>query len=184
MSRIGKKPIQIPEKVEVNFDGNILTVKGPKGNLSQAISKGFNLNIENKVLQIERPGEDKNSKSLHGLYRALANNMVIGVSQGYKAEMELVGVGYKVANTGNLIELNIGYSHGVYIMVPSEIKVTTVTEKGKNPTIILETYDKQLLGQVTSKIRSFRKPEPYKGKGIRFANEVIRRKAGKTSAKK
>lgn len=185
MSRIGKKPIVLPDKVEVTFDkSNLVTVKGPKGTLSQKVDVDFSLNVEGKELVLSRPTEQKRHKSLHGLYRSLLFNMVSGVSEGYKAQLELVGVGYKASNQGNLLELSLGYSHSIFFAIPSEIKVTTVTEKGKNPTIILEGIDKQLIGQISAKIRSFRKVEPYKGKGVRFTNEVIRRKAGKTSAKK
>lgn len=185
MSRIGKKPISLPDKVEVSTDkSNVVTVKGPKGTLVQAVDADFKITVDGKELVIERPTEQKRHKALHGLYRALLNNMVTGVSTGYKSQLELVGVGFKAANQGNLLELSLGYSHSIFFAVPSEIKVATVTEKGKNPTIILEAIDKQLLGQVCAKLKSFRKPEPYKGKGVRFTDEQIRRKAGKTSAKK
>lgn len=185
MSRIGKLPISLPEKVEVSLDkSNNISVKGPKGSLSQKLDPDFKLTIDSGIVTLERPTEQKRHKALHGLYRALINNMVVGVSGGYKSQLELVGVGFKASNQGNLLELSLGYSHGIFFYVPDEIKVTTVTEKGKNPTIILEGIDKQLLGQVCAKIRSFKKIEPYKGKGVRFTNEVIRRKAGKTSAKK
>jgi large subunit ribosomal protein L6 len=185
MSRIGKKPIVLPEKVELSVDkNNLVTVKGPKGVLSQQVDKDFNINIEGKEIVLVRPTEQKRHKALHGLYRSLINNLVVGVSEGYKSQMELVGVGFKATNTANLLELSLGYSHGIYFSIPSELKLTTVTEKGKNPTIIIEGIDKQLIGQISAKIRSFRKVEPYKGKGIRFTGEEIRRKAGKTSAKK
>ncbi|MFN0049964.1 MAG: 50S ribosomal protein L6 [Cytophagales bacterium] len=185
MSRIGKKPISLPEKVEITMDkSNLVTVKGPKGVLVQAVDTDFKIVLEGNDLIIERPTEQKRHKALHGLYRSLLNNMIVGVSAGYKSQLELVGVGFKASNAGNLLELSLGYSHGIYFEVPSEIRVATVTEKGKNPTVILEGIDKQLLGQVCAKLKSFREPEPYKGKGIRFTGEVIRRKAGKTSAKK
>jgi len=185
MSRIGKKPIVLPEKVELTVNNaNLVTVKGPKGTLSQLVDKDFSIKIEGKEVLVERPTEQKRHKALHGLYRSLINNLVIGVSEGYKSQMELVGVGFKASATANLLELSLGYSHGIFFSIPVELKVTTVTEKGKNPTIILEGIDKQLLGQISAKIRSFRKVEPYKGKGIRFTGEEIRRKAGKTSAKK
>jgi large subunit ribosomal protein L6 len=185
MSRIGKKPISLPEKVEITIDkSNVVTVKGPKGTLVQAVDSDFKITVDAKELVIERPTEQKRHKALHGLYRSLLNNVIVGVSTGYKSQLELVGVGFKAANTGNLLELSLGYSHGIFFEVPNEIKVATVTEKGKNPTVILEGIDKQLLGQVCAKLKSFREPEPYKGKGIRFTGEVIRRKAGKTSAKK
>jgi large subunit ribosomal protein L6 len=185
MSRIGKLPISLPEKVEISVSkSNLVSIKGPKGALSQQVDSDFKLEIEGRTVTLVRPTDQKRHKALHGLYRSLINNMVTGVSGGYKAELELVGVGFKASNQGNLLELSLGYSHSIFFLVPSEIKVTTVTEKGKNPTIILEGIDKQLLGQVCAKIRSFRKVEPYKGKGVRFVGEVIRRKAGKTSAKK
>jgi len=185
MSRIGKKPITLPEMVEITVDrGNLVTVKGPKGTLCQAVDSDFKITISPQELLIERPTEQKRHKALHGLYRSLINNIVTGVSIGYKSQLELVGVGFKASNTGNLLELSLGFSHGIFFEVPQEIKVVTVTEKGKNPTVILEGIDKQLLGQVCAKLKSFRKPEPYKGKGIRFTGEEIRRKAGKTSAKK
>ncbi|MDX2188683.1 MAG: 50S ribosomal protein L6 [Bacteroidota bacterium] len=185
MSRIGNKPIELPEKVEVVIDkSNVVTVKGPKGQLIQKVDADITVNVQDKSIVLQRATEQKRHKAMHGLYRSLINNMVNGVSGGYKKELELVGVGYKASNQGNILELSLGYSHSIFFVVPSEIKVATVTEKGKNPTIILEGYDKQLMGQICAKLKSFRKSEPYKGKGIRFANEVIRRKAGKTSAKK
>lgn len=185
MSRIGNAIISIPAGVEVNFDkaSGVVSVKGSKGEISQELNPGFDLTIEEGNLTVARPDDTKSSKSLHGLYRSLINNMVVGVSQGHKTEQELVGVGYKCSNQGNLLELSLGYSHKIMLQVPSEVKVETKTEKGKNPMIILESIDKQLVGQVAAKIRSLRKPEPYKGKGIRFVGEHIRRKAGKTAAK-
>ena len=185
MSRIGKANIEIPSGVEINFDSkaSIVTVKGLKGELTQEITGGLSVQIEDGKLAVSRPNEEKISKSLHGLYRSLINNMVVGVSKGHKTQQELVGVGYKCSNQGNLLELSLGYSHKIMIAIPKEVKVETVTEKGKNPTIILESIDKQLVGQVAAKIRSLRKPEPYKGKGIRFVGEQVRRKAGKTAAK-
>jgi large subunit ribosomal protein L6 len=185
MSRIGKQPINIPAGVTVSVsDNNIVTVKGPKGELRQAIDPDITLNIEGDVLTLERPSEQKRHKSLHGLYRSLVSNMVLGVSEGYKIVQELVGVGYKASHNGQLLELSLGYSHGIVFEIPKEIKLDTLTERGKNPMIILESHDKQLIGQVAAKIRSLRKPEPYKGKGIRFQGEVIRRKAGKAAAAK
>lgn len=182
MSRIGKAPINIPAGVTINVDdSNTVTVKGAKGELKQAIDPDISLKIEDGVLNVARPTDQKRHRSLHGLYRALINNMVIGVSQGYKKELELVGVGYRANNTGNLLEIQVGYSHPIYFMVPNELKLETISEKGKNPIIVLEGVDKQLIGQVAAKIRAFRKPEPYKGKGIQYAGEVIRRKAGKTA---
>lgn len=185
MSRIGKAIINLPQGVEVKYDANttVVTVKGSKGSLEQTLKPGFNIKMEDNVLTVERPNEEKSSKALHGLYRSLINNMVVGVSQGHKTVQELVGVGYKCSNTGNLLELSLGYSHKILLEVPQEVKVETITEKGKNPTVVLESMDKQLVGQVAAKIRSFRTPEPYKGKGIRFAGEVVRRKAGKTASK-
>jgi len=184
MSRIGKLPIKIPAGVTVSVnDKNVVTVKGPKGELTQELKGDITLEIEDGILQLKRPTEQKKHKSLHGLYRSLINNMVIGVSEGYKIVQELVGVGYKASNTGQLLELGLGYSHNIFIELPKEIKVETVTERGKNPLIIMESYDKQLIGQVAAKIRSMRKPEPYKGKGIRFQGEILRRKAGKAAGK-
>jgi len=185
MSRIGKAIISLPEGVEVKFDASstVVTVKGSKGTLEQTLKPGFSVKMEDNVLTVARPNEEKSSKALHGLFRSLINNMVIGVSQGHKTVQELVGVGYKCSNTGNLLELSLGYSHKILLEVPQEVKVETITEKGKNPTVVLESMDKQLVGQVAAKIRSFRTPEPYKGKGIRFAGEVVRRKAGKTASK-
>jgi large subunit ribosomal protein L6 len=185
MSRIGKQPINIPAGVSISVsDNNIVTVKGPKGELRQAIDPDITLKIDGDVLTLERPSEQKRHKSLHGLYRSLVNNMVIGVSEGYKIVQELVGVGYKASHSGQLLELSLGYSHGIFFEIPQEVKLETLTERGKNPTITLESHDKQLIGQVAAKIRSMRKPEPYKGKGIRFKGEEIRRKAGKAAAAK
>lgn len=185
MSRIGKLPISLPDKVEVSVSSdNTVTVKGPKGSLSQKIDPDISVKVENGTLTVSRPTEQKRHKALHGLYRALINNMVVGVSEGYKKEMEVIGVGYRVENQGNLLTLTIGYSHPVVFYVPSEIKVTTAMEKGTPPLVRLEGIDKELLGQVCAKIRSFRKPEPYKGKGIMFKGEQIRRKAGKTAGAK
>jgi large subunit ribosomal protein L6 len=185
MSRIGKLPIEIPKGVQVNVsDKNIITIKGPLGELKQTVDPSITFKIEGNVMDVERHSEDKRHKALHGLYRSLVNNMVIGVSTGYKITQELVGVGYKVSNNGQLLELTLGYSHNFIFELPKEIKVETITERGKNPTIILSSIDKQLIGQVAAKIRSLRKPEPYKGKGIKFANEVLRRKAGKSAAAK
>ena len=185
MSRIGNKPIVLPEMVEVNFDkSNVVTVKGPKGVLTQKVDQDITIDIADKLLTLTRPTDQKRHKALHGLYRSLISNMIDGVSVGYKKNLELVGVGYKATNQGNLLELSLGFSHSIYFVVPKELNLTTVTEKGKNPTIILEGNDKQLIGQISAKLKSFRKVEPYKGKGIRFVGEQIRRKAGKTSAKK
>ncbi|HRH33765.1 MAG TPA: 50S ribosomal protein L6 [Catalimonadaceae bacterium] len=185
MSRIGKLPIELPAKVEVQVDkANTVTVKGPKGTLTQSVNPDILIEIEGSTITLKRPTEQKRHKSLHGLYRSLIANMIKGVSEGYKVDLELVGVGYKssLQGTSNL-ELSLGYSHNLIIGLPPEIKVSTITEKGKNPIVTLEGIDKQLIGQVAAKIRSLREIEPYKGKGIRFVGEVIRRKAGKTSAK-
>jgi len=181
MSRIGNAIIEVPSGVTISMDDkNIVTVKGPKGELKQQIDRDLGLKIEDGQATVSRPTDQKRHKAMHGLYRALILNMVTGVSEGYKIEMELVGVGYRATNAGNLLEINAGYSHPIYFMVPGEIKVNTVSEKGKPPVIELEGIDKQLIGQIAAKIRAFRKPEPYKGKGIRFKGEEIRRKAGKT----
>ncbi|ADQ17521.1 50S ribosomal protein L6 [Leadbetterella byssophila] len=185
MSRIGKKPINIPAGVTVTVaDGNVITAKGPKGQLQQKIDADLKVSIEDGILTVERPTEQKRHKALHGLSRTLINNLVEGVSTGFKKELELVGVGYKATNNGNVIDMSLGYSHNIIFVVPSEISVATRMEKGKNPIITLEGNDKQLLGMVCAKIRSLRKIEPYKGKGIRFVGEVVRRKAGKTAGKK
>jgi len=185
MSRVGKAPIAIPAGVTVTVsDDNIVTVKGPKGELTQAVDSDITISQEEGNIVVKRPSEQKRHKALHGLYRALINNMVVGVTAGYKLEQELVGVGYRATNTGNTLDMVLGYSHHYVFELPKEIKVTTTAEKGKNPTIILESIDKQLIGQVAAKIRSLRAPEPYKGKGIKFVGEVLRRKAGKSASKK
>ena len=183
MSRIGNNPINLPEGVTVAIDKSIVKVAGPKGELIQAIDPDIKMNISDGQVTFERPTEQKRHKALHGLSRALVNNMVVGVNEGYKKEMELVGVGYKASNQGNLLELSLGYSHRLVMQIPVELKLSTETQKGKNPTITLKGIDKQLIGQVAAKIRSLRKVEPYKGKGIRFVGEQVRRKAGKTAAK-
>jgi len=183
MSRVGKAPIQVPSNVNVTVNAGYVTAKGPKGELSQAIDPEFTITVENGVMTVNRPSDSKQHKSLHGLYRSLLNNLVIGVGTGHSVTQELVGVGYKVSNQGNLVEFVLGYSHKILLQIPSEITVTTETVKGKNPNITMTCADKQLLGQVAAKIRSFRKPEPYKGKGIRFEGEVLRKKAGKSASK-
>jgi len=184
MSRIGNNPISVPAGVEINVSGdNVVTVKGPKGELSQELKGGVSLKVEDGSATVARPNESKESKSLHGLYRSLVSNMVVGVTDGYKRELELVGVGYKADAKGQILELNLGYSHNIFIQIPSEVKVTTETVKGKPPKVSLESHDKQLVGQVAAKIRSMRKPEPFKGKGVKFVGEVLRRKAGKSAAK-
>jgi large subunit ribosomal protein L6 len=183
MSRVGKAPIQVPSGVNVTVSEGFVTAKGPKGELSQSIAAGFEIKVEDGVMTVHRPSDSKQDRSLHGLYRSLLNNLIKGVSEGHTVQQELVGVGYKVSNQGNLVEFVVGYSHKILLEVPQEITVTTITEKGKNPTIIMSCVDKQLLGQVAAKIRSFRKPEPYKGKGIKFTGEVLRKKAGKSASK-
>jgi len=184
MSRIGKAPISIPQGVQIDVSkGNLVTVKGPKGELDQQVDPDLSIEIEDGTLNVARPTESKRHKSMHGLSRSLINNMVEGVSQGFVKEMEVIGVGYRVENKGNLLILTLGYSHPIYFYVPDDVKVDAVMEKGKVPAIRLESIDKQLVGQVAAKIRGFRKPEPYKGKGIRFKGEEIRRKAGKTAGK-
>lgn len=184
MSRIGKKPIVLPKGVEVSIaKNNLVTVKGPKGTLTQQVDADLILSIEDGVLNVERPTEQKRHKAMHGLYRSLIANAVTGVSEGYKSDLELVGVGFKAAVNGKILDLALGYSHTIVMVMPDEVKASALTEKGKNPIVTLESIDKQLLGQVTAKIRSLRKVEPYKGKGVRFVGEVVRRKAGKTSAK-
>jgi len=185
MSRVGKAPIAIPAGVTITVsDENLVTVKGPNGELQQQVDSDIKLVQEDGNLLVQRPSEQKRHKALHGLYRALLFNMVTGVTTGYKVEQELVGVGYRATNTGNTLDLVLGYSHHYVFELPKEIKVTTTAEKGKNPTIILESNDKQLIGQVAAKIRSLRTPEPYKGKGIKFVGEILRRKAGKSASKK
>lgn len=184
MSRIGKAPIAIPAGVTVKVSGDVVTVKGPKGKLSQKINPELQITVEDGHLTLTRPSDDREHRAQHGLYRALIHNMVVGVSEGYRKEMELVGVGYRAAATGQVLELSLGYSHAIYIKLPPEVKVEAKSERNKNPLIILESDDKQLLGQVCAKIRSLRKPEPYKGKGIKFVGEVIRRKSGKSASAK
>lgn len=185
MSRVGKAPIAIPAGVTVSVSAdNEVSVKGPKGTLTQKVDSDITVSQEDGQILVQRPSDQKRHKALHGLYRALINNMVVGVTEGYKVQQELVGVGYRATNTGNTLDLVLGYSHHYVFELPTEIKVTTTSEKGKNPTIILESIDKQLLGQVAAKIRSLRAPEPYKGKGIKFVGEELRRKAGKSASKK
>uniref|UniRef100_A0AB33JKF7 Large ribosomal subunit protein uL6 n=5 Tax=unclassified Prevotella TaxID=2638335 RepID=A0AB33JKF7_9BACT len=190
MSRIGKLPISVPAGVTVNFDEktNVVSVKGPKGELSQEIDSSIKFTNENGQITFdidENSSVDvKQKQAFHGLYRSLVNNMIVGVSEGYKKVLELVGVGYRVSNQGNLIELSLGYTHPIFIELPSEVKVETKSERNQNPILILETCDKQLLGLICAKIRSFRMPEPYKGKGVLFQGEVIRRKSGKTASAK
>jgi large subunit ribosomal protein L6 len=184
MSRIGKNPVTITEgvKVDVSAD-NVITVKGPKGELKQAIDRDIKVEVKDNKVEFARPTDQIRHKAMHGLYRSLVNNMVQGVTEGYVKKLELVGVGFKASNQGNLLDLSLGYSHNIVFEIPKELKVATVQEKGKNPIITLESIDKQLLGQVAAKIRSLRKPEPYKGKGVKFEGEVLRRKAGKSASK-
>lgn len=184
MSRIGKLPISIPAGVTITMNDNIVTVKGPKGELTQKIDPIISLKVENGMCVLTRPNDEKQTRSLHGLYRALVHNMIVGVSEGYKKTLELVGVGYRVSNNGQVIEFALGYTHNIFLQLPKEVKVETKSERNQNPLVILESYDKQLLGQVCAKIRSFRKPEPYKGKGVKFEGEIIRRKAGKSASSK
>ena len=182
MSRIGKLPIQLPTGVQVQVaSNNEVSVKGKLGELKRAIDPDIKVDIEGSVLTVTRPTEQKRHKALHGLYRALINNMVVGVSEGYKKQMEVVGVGFKATANGQKLELSLGFSHDIILELPSEVKVEAVTDKGKAPLITLTSFDKELLGKVAAKIRSFRPPEPYKGKGVLFAGEKIRRKAGKTA---
>ncbi|MEC8603794.1 MAG: 50S ribosomal protein L6 [Bacteroidota bacterium] len=184
MSRIGNAPITVPEGVEINIsDNNLVVVKGKLGELEQAVHPEIKVSLKDGEISVSRPNDNKDMRSLHGLYRALINNMVEGVSNGYVIEQELIGVGYRAKTQGQRLELSLGYSHPIIMELPSEVKVTAVSEKGKNPLLKLESCDKQLIGQVAGKIRSFRKPEPYKGKGILFKGETIRRKAGKSAAK-
>lgn len=184
MSRIGKAPIIVPQGVEVSVDAaNVVTVKGKLGELTHKVNSDMKISVNEGEIIVERPSESKEHKSHHGLSRALINNMVEGVSKGFVIEQELVGVGYRANSNGQKLELALGYSHPIVFELPKEITVTTVTEKGKNPQIKLESYDKQLVGQVAAKIRSLRKPEPYKGKGIRFKGEEVRKKAGKSAGK-
>ena len=184
MSRIGKLPIAIPAGVTVTVDAeNVVTVKGPKGTLSQAVNPAITVKVEGAECHVTRPNDEKENRAMHGLYRALIHNMVVGVSEGYKKVLELVGVGYRVENQGNLLQFALGYTHPIYMMLPPEVKVETKSERNQNPLVMLESADKQLIGQICAKIRSFRKPEPYKGKGIKFQGEVIRRKAGKSAGK-
>lgn len=183
MSRVGKAPVSIPEGVEVKVNGNVVSVKGKLGELAQEISSDLTVKQEDNLLVLERSNEEKQTRANHGLYRALIANMVEGVSQGFEKKLELVGVGYRAAHQGQRLDLALGYSHNIVFEIPSEVKVETQSEKGKNPLVILKSHDKQLLGMVAAKVRSFRKPEPYKGKGVRYAGEYIRRKAGKTASK-
>ena len=184
MSRIGKAPIVIPAGVSVKVADNVITVKGPKGELSQSFHADLTVKEEDGHIIVTRPSDDREHRAHHGLVRALINNMGVGVSEGYKKELELVGVGYRASSNGQVLELALGYSHAIYFKLPPEVKVEAKTERNKNPLIILESCDKQLIGQICAKIRTFRKPEPYKGKGIKFVGEIIRRKSGKSASAK
>lgn len=181
MSRIGKAIIEVPAGVTISQKDNVVTVKGPKGELIQELTGGISFTQEDGVLTFSRPSDSKEHKALHGLYRALINNMIVGTTTGFTKKLELVGVGYRASHNGQRLELALGFSHGIVLELPKEVVLETLTEKGKNPIITLSSYDNQLLGMVAAKIRSFRKPEPYKGKGVRFVGEIIRRKAGKSA---
>ncbi len=184
MSRIGKKIIELPKGVTIAVGAdNVVTVKGPKGELKQAVDRDITIVISDNIVEVKRPTDQIRHRAMHGLYRALINNLVFGVTNGYKKELELVGVGYKASNQGNILDLALGYSHNIIFEIPNELKVVTSQEKGDNPRIVLEGIDKQLLGQVAAKIRGLRKPEPYKGKGVKYKGEYIRRKAGKAAGK-
>jgi len=184
MSRIGKKPVEIPSGVTITVNAdNVVTVKGPKGELKETVDRDITVEIKDGVVNISRPTDQIRHRAMHGLYRSLVGNMVKGVTEGYAKKLELVGVGFKASNQGNLLDLALGYSHNIVFEIPKELKVTTSQEKGQNPMISFESIDKQLIGQVCAKIRSLRKPEPYKGKGVKFAGEVLRRKAGKAAGK-
>jgi len=184
MSRIGKKPVVIPQGVTVTLGAdNVVTVKGPKGELKQAIDRDIKVEVKDGQVEFARPTDQIRHRAMHGLYRSLISNLVKGVTEGYKKNLELVGVGYKASNQGNLLDLSLGFSHNIIFEVPKELKLATAQEKGQNPMISLEGIDKQLLGQVAAKIRGLRKPEPYKGKGVKYVGEFIRRKAGKAAGK-
>jgi len=183
MSRIGNAPIDVPQGVEVKVENGLVTVKGPKGELTQQVDAAITVSVEENTINVKRSTEQKDHKAKHGLYRSLVANMVEGVSKGYKTQQELVGVGFRASNQGQKLELLLGYSHNIIFELPAEIKVSCESERGKNPIVTLESHDKQLIGHVAAKIRSLRKPEPYKGKGVKFVGEELRRKAGKTAAK-
>ncbi len=184
MSRIGKKPVSIPKGVTITVSSNnVVTVKGPKGELKETIDRDMKIEITEDSLNVVRPTDQIRHRAMHGLYRALINNMVTGVTNGYSKQLELIGVGFKAANTDNLLDLSLGFSHNIIFEIPKEVKVSTLTEKGKNPSITLEGIDNQLIGQIAAKIRGLRKPEPYKGKGVRYMGEIVRKKAGKSAGK-
>ncbi|HOI26237.1 MAG TPA: 50S ribosomal protein L6 [Paludibacteraceae bacterium] len=184
MSRIGKLPISVPSGVTVSVKNNTVTVKGPKGELSQYVNPDITVDVKDGQIEVTRKTDEINHRSLHGLYRSLINNMVLGVSQGYKKELELVGVGYRVSSQGQVLEFALGYTHNIFLQLPKEVKIETKSERNQNPLVILESCDKQLIGQICAKIRTFRMPEPYKGKGVKFVGEEIRRKAGKSASAK
>src|SRR6195256_2663915 len=184
MSRIGKKPVVVPSGITVTVGNDgIVTVKGPKGELKQSIDRDIKVEVKDDHIEFTRPTDQIRHRALHGLYRSLASNMVKGVTEGYKRQLELIGVGFKASNQGNILDLALGYSHNIIFEIPRELKLATAQEKGQNPTISLEGIDKQLIGQVAAKIRGLRKPEPYKGKGVRYVGEVVRKKAGKAAGK-
>ncbi|QTN38982.1 50S ribosomal protein L6 [Cryomorphaceae bacterium] len=181
MSRIGKNPIEIPQGAEIKIDGQMVTVKGPKGELSHEINEGISVSMEDGILEVKRANDSKDLRALHGTNRALLSNMIQGVTTGFTKSLELVGVGYRASNQGQKLDLSLGFSHNIVFEIPAEVKLETKSEKGQNPQVILSSHDNQLLGMVAAKIRAFRKPEPYKGKGVRFTGEHIRRKAGKAA---
>jgi large subunit ribosomal protein L6 len=184
MSRIGKKPVTVPKGVTVTVSNdNVITVKGPKGELKQAVDREIKVEVKDGEVNFIRPTDQIRHRALHGLYRSITSNLVKGVTEGYTKKLELIGVGFKAASQGNVVDLTLGYSHNIIFEIPKELKVATTQEKGQNPTIMLEGIDKQLLGQVAAKLRSLRKPEPYKGKGVRYVGEVVRKKAGKAAGK-
>ena len=183
MSRIGKNPITVPSGVELSVQGNVVTVKGPKGELTQEVDEKISLDYTDSVLTLSRPNDDKDIRAKHGLYRALINNMVVGVSEGYKVQLQMVGVGYRASAQGQQLSVSLGYSHPIIMELPKEVKLEAETKKGEAPLVTLSSHDKQLLGTVAANVRSLRKIEPYKGKGVRFLGEQVRRKAGKTAAK-
>ncbi len=184
MSRIGKKPIEIPNGVTVTVgNDNVVTVKGPRGTLTETVDRDITVSVVDGQVELTRPTDQIRHRSLHGLYRALIANLIKGVTEGYQRKLELIGVGFKATNTGNLLDLSLGYSHNIIVEIPSELKVATAQEKGQNPIITLDGIDRQLIGQVAAKLRSLRKPEPYKGKGVRYQGEVVRKKAGKAAGK-
>jgi large subunit ribosomal protein L6 len=184
MSRIGKAPVALPSGVTVTVSSdNVVTVKGPKGELKETVDRDVTVTVADGQVVLSRPTDQIRHRAMHGLYRSLVNNMVKGVTEGYKKDLELVGVGFKAANTGNILDLALGYSHNIIFEIPKELKVATLTEKGQNPKIMLEGIDKQLIGQVAAKLRGLRKPEPYKGKGVKYSGEILRRKAGKAAGK-